>query len=120
MSGKLDSLKPTVNKLINQFGKNIFIKQIIEGLYDVDTGTVNSTQIIVSTIGVVSSPKTNEIDNTLIEKTDLIVTVSDVVVSLEDIVTIDGKDYTIKSILPLYSGNLIAYYKLVVKGVANF
>lgn len=116
MSGKLDKLKPTATKLINQFGKNISIKRMVEGEYDVDTGTITNTETIINLVGVVSSPKVNEIDNTLIEKTDLIVTVSDVVVSLEDIITIDGKDYTIKSILPLYSGNLIAYYKLIIKG----
>ena len=116
MSGKLDKLKPKTIKLINQFGKNISIKRTTEGDYDVDTGTVTSTQIIVPVVGVVSSPKINEIDNTLIEKTDLIVTVSDVIISLEDIVIIDGKDYTIKAIMPLYSGNLIAYYKLIIKG----
>ena len=115
MSGKLDKLKSKATKLINDFGKKILIKQIVEGVYDVDTGTVNNTQIIVSTIGVVSSPKINEINNTLIEKTDLIVTVSDEV-RLEDIITIDSKDYTIKGILPLYSGNAIAYYKLIIKG----
>lgn len=115
MSGKLDKLKPTATKLINQFGKNISIKRISEGAYDIDIGTITNTESIINLVGVVSSPKINEIDNTLIEKTDLIVTVSDEV-SLEDIVTIDGKDYTIKSILPLYSGNLIAYYKLVIKG----
>ena len=115
MSGKLDKLKPTATKLINDFGKNISIKKITEGDYDVDTGTITNAEMIINLVGVVSSPKINEIDNTLIEKTDLIVTVSDVV-SLEDIVTIDGKDYTIKAIMPLYSGELIAYYKLVVKG----
>ena len=115
MSGKLDKLKPTATKLINDFGKNISIKRISEGTYDVDTGTITNTETVINLVGVVSSPKINEIDNTLIEKTDLIVTVSDEV-SLEDIVTIDSKDYTIKGILPLYSGNLIAYYKLVVKG----
>lgn len=115
MSGKLDKLKPTATKLINQFGKNISIKRITEGVYNVDTGTITNTETVINLVGVVSSPKINEIDNTLIEKTDLIVTVSDEV-SLEDIVTIDGKDYTIKAVMPLYSGNLIAYYKLVIKG----
>lgn len=116
MSGKLDKLKPTATRLINQFGKNISIKKITEGAYNVETGTITNTETIINLIGVISSPKINETDNTLIEKTDLIVTVSDVVVSLEDIVTIDNKDYTIKAIMPLYSGNLIAYYKLIVKG----
>ena len=116
MSGKLDKLKPTATKLINNFGKNISIKKISEGNYDVETGTITNSETVINLIGVVSSPKINEIDNTLIEKTDLIVTVSDVVVSLEDIVTIDGRDYTIKAIMPLYSGSLIAYYKLIIKG----
>ena len=113
--GKLDKLKPTATKLINQFGKNISIKRIAEGAYNVETGTITNTETIINLIGVISSPKINEIDNTLIEKTDLIVTVSDEV-SLEDIVTIDSKDYTIKAIIPLYSGSLIAYYKLIIKG----
>ena len=115
MPGKLDKLKNKATRLINDFGKNIKIKRITEGTYDVDTGTITNTEIVINLIGVISSPKINEIDNTLIEKTDLIVTVSDEV-SLEDIVTIDGKDYTIKAIMPLYSGNLIAYYKLIIKG----
>lgn len=113
--GKLDKLKPTATRLINDFGKNIKIKRITEGAYNVETGTITNTETVINLIGVISSPKINEIDNTLIEKTDLIITVSDEV-SLEDIVSIDGKDYTIKSILPLYSGNLIAYYKLIIKG----
>ena len=113
--GKLDKLKPTATKLINQFGKNISIKRIAEGAYNVETGTITNTETIINLIGVISSPKINEIDNTLIEKTDLIVTVSDEV-SLEDIITIDSKDYTIKAIIPLYSGSLIAYYKLIIKG----
>lgn len=115
MSGKLDKLKSNATRLINDFGKNISIKRITEGAYNVETGTITNTETVINLIGVISSPKINEIDNTLIEKTDLIITVSDEV-SLEDIVTIDGKDYTIKSILPLYSGNLIAYYKLIIKG----
>lgn len=116
MSGRLDKLKLKATKLINDFGKNISIKQITEGVYDVNTSTVINTETIINLVGVVSSPKVNEIDNTLIQKTDLIVTVSDVVVNLEDIVTIDNKDYMIKGIFPLYSGNLIAYYKLVCRG----
>ena len=116
MPGKLDKLKPTATRLINDFGKNIKIKRITEGAYDVETGTITNTETVINLVGVISSPKINEIDNTLIEKTDLIVTVSDEVVNLEDIVTIDSKDYTIKAIIPLYSGNLIAYYKLIVKG----
>ena len=115
MSGKLDKLKSKATKLINDFGKNISIKQVVEGTYNVETGTITNTEIVINLIGVVSSPKINEIDNTLIEKTELIVTVSDEV-SLEDIITIDSKDYTIKAILPLYSGSLIAYYKLIIKG----
>ena len=115
MPGKLDKLKNKATKLINQFGKNISIKRITEGAYNVETGTITNTEIVINLVGVVSSPKINEIDNTLIEKTDLIVTVSDEV-SLEDIVTIDSKDYTIKAIIPLYSGSLIAYYKLIIKG----
>lgn len=116
MAGDLDDFAiETAKELIDEFGKNISIKKISEGAYDVDTGTITNTETVINLIGVVSSPKINEIDNTLIEKNDLIVTVSDEV-SLEDIVTIDGRDYTIKAVMPLYSGNLIAYYKLIVKG----
>ena len=94
--------------------------------YDIfgDKGLLDSlrTKIVQNLIeenipddGLLEDYINNEIDNTLIEKTDLIVTVSDEV-SLEDIVTIDSKDYTIKAIIPLYSGSLIAYYKLIIKG----
>lgn len=110
---KLDKIgRKTAKKLINDFGKSISIKKMANG--------ASVAQYPIKS--VIDVFKKDEIDGTLIKKTDtklllaeLDIEALNIEITTNDRVIIENKIYKIESNEPTYSGDLIAMETLQVR-----
>ena len=110
---------PLATKLIKKSGKLVTYRKVVEGSYDpiTDTQTVSSTTDYPIK-ALIQKPDIRLIDNNLIKSTSLVLMIDGQSITFKiettDSVTIDGVSYKIDYPLPTYSGELIAYYNLLV------
>jgi len=116
---------PLATKLIKKSGKLVTYRKVVEGSYDpiTDTQTVSSTTdypikaLINNPTENVSVMNNSEVKG-LITTTSLVLMIDGQSITFKiettDTVTIDGVSYKIDYPLPSYSGELIAYYNLLV------
>ena len=106
-------------ELINKFGKVLTYKSESEGVFDPSTGDFVESVTTQSFKGFITKPKTGEITSGMATIEDNIILVASKSLDIEpkanDIITINAKDITIKSINSVYSGEEICLYKLVCK-----
>ena len=106
-------------ELINKFGKVLTYKSESEGVFDPSTGDFAESVTTQSFKGFITKPKTGEIQSGMATIEDNIILVASKSLDIEpkanDIITINAKDITIKSINSVYSGEEICLYKLVCK-----
>ena len=106
-------------ELINKFGKVLTYKSESEGVFDPSTGDFTDSAKPQSFKGFITKPKTGEIESGMATIEDNIILVASKSLDIEpkanDIITINTKDITIKSINSVYSGEEICLYKLVCK-----
>lgn len=104
--------------LINKFGKGLVYKSE-GGVFDPSTGDFTESATPQSFKGFITKPKTGEITSGMAIIEDNIILVAsrslDIEPKANDIITINAKDITIKSINSVYSGEKICLYKLVCK-----
>ena len=105
--------------LINKFGKVLTYKSESEGVFDPSTGDYAENIIPKPFKGFITKPKTGEITSGMATIEDNIILVASKSLNIEpkanDIITINAKDITIKSINSVYSGEEICLYKLICK-----
>ena len=105
-------------ELINKFGKVLTYKSE-GGVFDPSTGDFTESVTTQSFKGFITKPKTGEITSGMATIEDNIILVASKSLDIEpkanDIITINAKDITIKSINSVYSGEEICLYKLVCK-----
>lgn len=110
---------PLATKLIKKSGKLVTYKKVVEGSYDpiTDTQTVSSTTDYPIK-ALIQKPDIRLIDNNLIKSTSLVLMIasSDITfnIELQDSILIESIAYKVSVINPTYSGEMIAYYELVV------
>ena len=116
---------PLATKLIKKSGKLVTYKKVVEGSYDpiTDTQTVSSTTdhpikaLISNPTENVSVMNNSEVKG-LIATTSLVLMIasSDITfnIELQDTILIESIGYKVSVINPTYSGEMIAYYELVV------
>ena len=110
---------PLATKLIKKSGKLVTYKKVVEGSYDpiTDTQTVSSTTDHPIK-ALIQKPDIRLIDNNLIKSTSLVLMIasSDITfnIELQDTILIESIGYKVSVINPTYSGEMIAYYELVV------
>ena len=104
--------------LINKFGKALVYKSE-RGVSDPSTGDFTGSVTTKSFKGFITKPKTGEIQSGMATIEDNIILVASKSLDIEpkanDIITINAKDITIKSINSVYSGEEICLYKLICK-----
>ena len=104
--------------LINKFGKVLTYKSE-RGVFDPSTGDFTESATPQSFKGFITKPKTGEITSGMATIEDNIILVASKSLDIEpkanDIITINAKDITIKSINSVYSGEEICLYKLICK-----
>ena len=110
---------PLATKLIKKSGKLVTYRKVVEGSYDpiTDTQTVSSTTDYPIK-ALIQKPDIRLLDNNLIKSTSLVLMIasSDITfnIELQDTILIESIGYKVSVINPTYSGEMIAYYELVV------
>ena len=109
---------PLATKLIKKSGKLVTYKKVVEGSYDPITDTQLSTITDYPIKALIQKPDIKLIDNNLIKSTSLVLMIasSDITfnIELQDTILIESIGYKVSVINPTYSGEMIAYYELVV------
>ena len=110
---------PLATKLIKKSGKLVTYRRIIEsGEYDPITDTQLSIPMDNLIKALIQKPDIRLIDNNLIKSTSLVLMIasSDITfnIELQDTILIESIGYKVSVINPTYSGEMIAYYELVV------
>ena len=105
-------------ELINKFGK-VLVYKSEGGVFSPSTGDFTESVTTQRFKGFITKPKTGEITSGMATIEDNIILVAskslDIKPKANDIITINAKDITIKSINSVYSGEEICLYKLVCK-----
>ena len=112
------TLRPVARQLINQFGKTVTLSKVTQGTYDPVSGTYSSGCTTDHTVKV-SPPESYDqadIDGSLVQRDDFEVQLAALgapaIPEIGDTITMDGESYSIITAPPVYSGELIAVYKL--------
>jgi hypothetical protein len=109
---------PLATKLIKKSGKLVTYRKVVEGSYDPITDTQLSTPMDNPIKALIQKPDIRLIDNNLIKSTSLVLMIasSDITfnIELQDTILIESIGYKVSVINPTYSGEMIAYYELVV------
>jgi len=111
-------------RLINKFGKPVTLKyqSITPDSYDPakrkpHTSDVTKTvKAIIEPVGLVGAPGSGQRDNTLTSDLNLTIAAQGLPAApkAKDAVTIDGLDYEVDKVDPIYSGELVAIYQMHV------
>jgi len=110
---------PLATKLIKKSGKLVIYRKVVEGSYDgeADISIIGSTTDYPIK-ALIQKPDIRLIDNNLIKSTSLVLMIasSDITfnIELQDTILIESIVYKVSVINPTYSGEMIAYYELVV------
>ena len=118
---------PLATKLIKKNGKLVTYRRIIEGgEYDPITDTQLTTTIDYPIKAWIQKPDIKLIDNNLIKSTSSILMIdsqsipflfdenNNIKIDLKDTIIINNVAHSISLLNPEYSGEMIAYYELVV------
>ena len=110
---------PLATKLIKKSGKLVTYKKVVEGSYDPITDiTIIGSKNDHPIKALIQKPDIRLIDNNLIKSTSLVLMIasSDITfnIGLQDTILIESIGYKVSVINPTYSGEMIAYYELVV------
>lgn len=118
----LDStLRPLARRLVDSFGKAITLRRVSKGTYDPATGSLTGqTTADYPTNGVVRALEEKHLKNTLVEAGDMEITVAadglDIAPDPSTDLVIVGLDtWDIISVEPIFSGELVALYNLIVR-----
>lgn len=120
MPGKLDSVMvPLANQLIGDFGKTVSYKQRASS-YDPSTGKTSFTETETSAIIAPPEPyKQNRIDGTVIQQGDVMTSIAGSSISfvpeISDRVLMNGVDWQVVGVNPVFSGELVALYELQLR-----
>lgn len=119
MTGALDRLRGTAQRLVNTYGKTLTLREFTGNTYDPSTGTNTPSYTDHSVTGVVETFSERLIDGSSVKVGDLDVLVPDqqlsFVPSTEDLVTLDGQDWSIVNPRREFSGEQVAFYRLQVR-----
>jgi hypothetical protein len=118
MGGALDTkARATAEKLLQKFGKVATYQKDVEGIYNPVTGDVPITTTTYPITCYIDKPTSGEIQAGLADVKDAVILVSakELGVDAESGDSIDVGDvtYSIKSDMPVWSGELIALHRLV-------
>ena len=120
MTGALDAeIRPLASNLAREFGKTVTFVQVSSSF---DPSTGSNTETTTETSLAAAPPQSfrvENMDNSLIEKGDLVIGLPALDISIEpttqDRIKIDGDTWSIIQVAPLFSGELAALYNLQVR-----
>jgi hypothetical protein len=110
---------PLANQLIGDFGKTVTYKQRASS-FDPSTGKTSFTETASSAIIAPPEPyKQNRIDGSTIQNGDAMTSVAGSAISfvpeIGDRVLMNGVDWNVVAVNPVFSGELVAMYELQLR-----
>lgn len=112
--------RATAQRLLTKFGKNCILKRVTEGAYDPATGTSSTTETSYSIKAYLDQPNRQELAGGLVTTADEVAIFAAQGLAIEpallDKLTVDGTDRTIKMVSRIWSGELVALWRV---GVAS-
>lgn len=120
MTGKLDTqMRTTAQRLIDDYGKPVTIREYTGQAYDPDAGQNVPTYSDHAVNGAVSAYSERLIDGTAVLVGDLRLTVpardTGFAPSTNDKVVMDGENWSIVNAAPIYSGEQAAAFRLQIR-----
>lgn len=117
------TLRPTADRLIGKLGKSATLTRESQGTFDPGSGTYTGggTTDYSVTVTPPRRFRQDQIDGQLVQQNDFEVSVAALNLSIaptqgddatSDTLTMDGTVYQIIRVQPVYSGQLVAYYRL--------
>ncbi len=106
----------TAQRLLTKFGKSCLLKRLAEGAYDPATGTTSLTETSYAVLAYLDQPNAKELSDSLVTVTDEVAIFAAKGLSIEpttlDKLTVDGTDRTIKMVSKVWSGELVALWRV--------
>ena len=118
MSGALDNkARATAEKLLKKFGKVATYRKVVQGVYDVNTGTMTNTNQDTSVTVYIDKVSSGDITSGIATADDVNIMVSSKELGAVNVASGDkiiaDKTYEVKKIMPTYSGEMIALYNFI-------
>jgi hypothetical protein len=115
-----NKLRPTATKLLQKFGKVLTLRSSVTAAYNPTTRTAAVSYVDYSFRGAIVSPSQDMLTSGLALSGDRVVIADALTLGAAppkptDLLTIDGVDWTVLNVLPTYSGEFAAIYKLIVR-----
>ena len=108
--------RATALKLLTKFGKSCTLKSGVAGTYDPTTGSTATTVASYPIKLYLDQPNRSELQGGQVINTDEVAIFAalglPVEPSLNDMITIDGKDRLVKMVTHIWSGEQIALYRV--------
>lgn len=111
-------LRSLAVSLLSQYGKTITLSKNTESAYNPATGLSQNIDISYAVKATVEAAKVHFGSSDLVQQNDLAVTIAAQGIeppASGDSVTIDGLVYRVISVIAVYSGEMVALYKLQVR-----
>lgn len=108
--------RATALKLLAKFGKSCTLKRMVAGAYDPATGSATVVVTPYSIKAYLDAPNKAELQGGQVVNTDEVAIFAalglPVEPALNDIITVDGNDRLIKLVTRVWSGELVALYRV--------
>jgi hypothetical protein len=114
MSYNYGKLKGTADSLIAKFGKDVVINRQAQGAYDPLQGTYETTTQTIQAKAVQETYSLTNIDNELIKQGDVKLLI-DTEVFLNEVITIQGVNYTVTHVEPLSPAETLMFTTIYVR-----
>ena len=112
-------LRSAAEIMVTEYGQAVTLKRIAAGAYDPSTGTAAQTVTSYPGRAIMGNYSNRDIDGTLIMRGDRLATLAcdtlGVVPSKDDVLTVDGVDWTVQSVEPVDPGGVALIYRLQVR-----
>lgn len=118
MPGQLDNkARATAEKLLKKFGKVATYRKVVQGTYDVNTGTMTNTNQDTTVTIYIDKVSSGDITSGIATADDVNIMVSSKELGAVNVASGDkiiaDKTYEVKRIQPEYSGEMIALYNFI-------
>lgn len=108
----------TATRLLDKFGKAMTLVISGPSVYDPATGDVEAAGQQIDFMGIVESPSATELSSGQVLAADKVVTINAATLTAypvpNDVIVIDGREFSIKQVSEVWSGAKIVLFKAVV------
>lgn len=110
--------RATALKLLTKFGKSCVLKSMVPGVYDPATGSVTPVVTNYPIKAYLDQPNKVELDGGQVVSTDEVAIFAALGLAVEpkvnDVMTVDDKDRTVKMVSRTWSGEQVALWRVAI------